>query len=108
MEKYDDQDRLHCYQENLKGPCNDGQIFVQSDEVDENGVLKKPECSEKNQIAIRLFDGRGFENVCANGKLRDNTTGKCAATFHHRNNVRRTIGGHRNVLEFLRFKRKRQ
>ena len=82
-----------------------GQIFVQSDEVDENGVLKKPECSdEKNPFGIRLIDGRGFENVCANGKLRDKTTGKCATTYRHRNTASRAIRGHRNVLKFLRFK----
>ena len=84
-----------------------GQIFVQSDEVDENGVLKKPKCSDDNQIAMRVIDGRGFENDCENGKRRDETTGNCEETFRHTNTVRRSIGGHRNVLEFLRFKRKR-
>ena len=108
LEKYDDKNRLHCYQENSKGPCKDGQIFVQSDEVDENGVAKKPTCSDEYQFEIRLIDGRGFENVCANGKRRDKTTGKCVATFHHSNNVIRTIGGYRNVLKYLRFLSKRQ
>ena len=107
LEKYDDKNRLHCYQENSKGPCKDGQIFVQSDEVDENGVAKKPTCSDEYQFEIRrLIDGRGFENVCANGRRRDKTTGRCAKTFRHKSNLRRTIGGHRNVMEFLRFRRK--
>ena len=76
MEHYDAKDRLHCYEENSQGPCEDGKIFVQPDEEDENGVLKDPVCSTHFEIK-----GGGFSNMffrtCKKGSKFDPTTRKC-------------------------------
>ena len=110
MEYYDDQDKLHCYQENSQGPCVEGQILIQSDQSQDNGGMENPSCILAGMgLRKSIFNsGDGFENPCENGKRRDETNGKCEETYRHTNNVRRSIGGHRNVLEFLRFSKKKR
>ena len=111
LEYYDNQNKLYCYQENSQGPCAEGQKFIQPDESQENGRMENATCILPGfSVRKSIFNsGDGFENSCENGKRRDETTGKCVETYRHSNNVRRSIGGHKNVLEFLRFaKKKRQ
>ena len=111
LEYYDNQNELNCYQENSQGPCAEGQKFIQPDESPENGRMENATCILPGfSVRKSIFNtGNGFENSCENGKRRDETTGKCEETYRHSNNVRRSIGGHKNVLEFLRFaKKKRQ
>ena len=111
LEYFDDQNKLYCYQENSQGPCAEGQKFIQPNESQENGRMENATCILPGfSVRKSIFNtGNGFENSCENGKRRDETTGKCEETYRHSNNVRRSIGGHKNVLEFLRFaKKKRQ
>ena len=84
MEHYDDQNRLHCYEENTQGPCEDEQIFNQPDEEDENGVLKDPACSTEFEIK-GIFGKNGFR-TCPKGKRYDRITRKCKKTHIHRRN----------------------
>ena len=110
MEHYDDQNRLHCYEENSQGPCKDGEILVQPDEVDENGALKNPVCSPDFELRRPgVLSGNGFRTKCKNGKRFDKTTKTCKKTSKHgKSTKRRSIGGQKNVVNFLRHKKKRQ
>ena len=105
LEHYDKQNRLHCYEDNSQGPCEDGKIFVQPDEVDENGALKNPICSSNDspEFVIKggVFSGGGFGTKCSNGK-RNRVTGKCENTSRHRNRPNFYIGRHPNALQYIR------
>ena len=106
MEHYDAKDRLHCYEENSQGPCEDGQIFNQPDEEDENGVLKDPVCSTEFEIkGGGIFDDRGFRR-CPKGTKYDRITRKCKKTHTHRRN--KPCGRHRDLLKCLKNKKKRR
>ena len=115
MEYYDDQDKLHCYQENSQGPCVEGQILIQSDQSQDNGGMENPSCILAGMgLRKSIFNsGDGFENPCENGKRRDEITRKCVETFTHNNNSiskRRTdisIGRHTDILKFLQWKIKK-
>ena len=108
MEHYDvdNQNRLHCYEENSQGPCEFGKLFIQPDEYDENGALKNPTCS--TDFGTRgVFSGPEFETKCNNGKRYDKTTNTCKTTTRHGNRTKkRPIGGQKNVLIFLRRKKR--
>ena len=96
MEHYDDQNRLHCYEENSQGPCEDREIFIQPDEEDENGVLKDPVCSTDFEIKGGVI----FQSHCPKGTRYDRMTRKCKKTrTHHRN---KPCGRHKNLQECLR------
>ena len=110
MEHYDNQNRLHCYEENSQGPCEDGKIFVQPDDEDEKSALKGPVCIDNFELRRPVMSGNGFGKKCSNGKRYDRTTGKCKKTSRHgkKSNKRSSIGRHKNVVNFLRNRKKRQ
>jgi hypothetical protein len=84
LEHYDDQNKLHCYEENSQGPCIEGYILYQPFEVDEN-------CAQKNPICVS--SGTGFR-TCHTGRRIDITTGKCEKISSRWINVARQIRGH--------------
>ena len=78
LEHYDEQDRLHCYEENSRGPCENGKVFVQPDEEEKNGVLKNPICSDDCQNNyLRYYDDQNrlycyeenSQGPCENGNV---------------------------------------